>query len=397
MIKYIDEIPLKGQRVLIRVDFNVPMDSYCNIADDNRIRAVLPTINHALDEGAKLILCSHLGRPKGQKTAKFSLRPVSRRLSRLLHKEVKMAPNCVGTQVQGMVEAMADGDVILLENLRFHEGETKNDPEFAAQLAGLADVYVNDAFAVSHRAHASVVGVPALVSTCSAGFLMKRELATFHQAMEDPVRPLIAIIGGSKVSGKLGALKNILSKVDKMLIGGAMANTFLLAQGLDVGRSLAEPDLEESAMGLLGEARGRGVKLYLPVDCVVADRMDPNAETKIVPTQEVPPGWLILDIGPATVALFREALHNGRTIIWNGPMGAFEMDAFSRGTLAIVRAVASSHALTIIGGGDTDVAVHRAGEVDNISYISTGGGAFLALLEGQELPGIAALKACEEK
>ncbi|NDY41738.1 phosphoglycerate kinase [Dissulfurirhabdus thermomarina] len=394
MIRYMDDIQMKGRRVFIRADFNVPLDDFGNITDDNRIRAVLPTINHALDEGAKVILCSHLGRPKGQRVEKFSLKPVARRLSRLLQKEVALAPDCVGPEVERMAAGLGEGDVLLLENVRFHEGETRNDPEFAAQLAALCEVFVNDAFAVSHRAHASVVGIPPLVKDCAGGHLLRAELTYFHRAMEDPARPLVAIVGGAKVSSKLGALENLLARVDKIVIGGAMANTFLMARGYPVGRSLVEPDLVETARKILDRARSNGIRIYLPVDCVVADRMEPNAETKIVPAKEVPDGWMILDIGPATVALFREVLHNARTIVWNGPMGAFEMDAFSRGTLAMVRAVADSYALTIIGGGDTDVAVHKAGEVDNISYISTGGGAFLALLEGKELPGIKALETC---
>ena len=291
-----------------------------------------------------------------------------------------------------MIKAMKPGDIILLENLRFHAGETKNDEELGKELAELADIYINDAFAVAHRAHASVVAVAKYAKECAAGFLMKDELKFFHQSMESPSRPLVAVIGGSKVSGKLEALENLLNHVDKMIIGGAMANTFLKSVNNGVGKSLVEEDLVSVAHCLMGKARDLGVKFYLPIDCVVANTFDPQAETKITTVQEVPKDWMILDIGPATSLLYSEALQNAKTIIWNGPMGAFEMDAFSRGTMAMVRTIADSYALTIVGGGDTDVAVHKAGETSKISYISTGGGAFLALLEGHQLPGVLALE-----
>jgi len=393
-MKNIREIDIKGKKILIRVDFNVPMDEMGNITDDTRIRGVLPTINHALDEGAKIIICSHMGRPKGKRDEKYSLAPVAKRLSRLIDKEVLLAPDCVGPEVEKITAAMADGDVVLLENLRFHPEEQANDPEFAKKLAILADIYINDAFAVAHRAHASVVGVVEHVETCAAGFLLQKEMDYFHRSVSDPRRPLVAIIGGAKVSSKLGALRNLLDRVDKMIIGGAMANTFLRAMGYSVGKSRVEEDLIDTAAELMEKAKSKGVKLYLPVDCIVAERFDPNSETMRTTVQEVPEYWMILDIGPATTTLFSEALENARTIIWNGPMGAFEMDAFSRGTMAMVQRVASSHALTIVGGGDTDVAVHRAGESNNISYISTGGGAFLMLMEGKKLPGVEALERC---
>jgi phosphoglycerate kinase len=370
----------------------VPLDDQCNITDDTRIRGVLPTINYALDEHAKVIIMSHLGRPEGQRQEKFSLAPVAKRLSRLLDKEIKLAPDCIGPEVDALVAAMAPGDVLLLENLRFHNGEKKNDPEFSRQLAKLGDVYVNDAFAVAHRAHASVTGVVEYFKDCAAGFLLQKEMDYFHRSVSDPSRPLVAIVGGAKVSSKLGALRNMIDRVDKMIIGGAMANTFLKAQGYEVGTSRVEDDLLDTANELVAKARNQGVKLYLPVDCIVAEKFDPKAETKRTTTQEVPRNWMILDIGPASTLLFGEALEDARTIIWNGPMGAFEMDAFSRGTMAMVQRLASSHALTIVGGGDTDVAVHRAGESGNISYISTGGGAFLMLMEGKVLPGVAALE-----
>ncbi len=392
-MKNIKDLDIREKRVLIRVDFNVPMDEQGNITDDIRIRGVLPTINYALDEQAKIIICSHLGRPGGKRAGKFSLAPVAKRLSRLINKEVRMAPDCIGPEVREMVARMRPGDVLLLENLRFHREEQENDPEFARQLAGLADIFINDAFAVAHRSHASTVGVVDQVDKCGAGFLLQKEMDYFHRSVSDPRRPLVAIIGGAKVSSKLGALRNLLDRVDKMIIGGAMANTFIKSMGHGVGRSKIEEDLLDTARKLLHKAREHGVKLYLPVDCIVAERFDAKAEIKTTTIQEVPKNWMVLDIGPASTLLFGEALDNARTIIWNGPMGAFEIDAFSRGTMAMVRKVASSHALTIVGGGDTDVAVHRAGESNNISYISTGGGAFLMLMEGKELPGVAALEA----
>ena len=394
---YINEIDIAKKRLFIRVDCNVPLDKNLNITDDTRIRRILPTINYALDEDAMIILASHLDRPKGKRVPEMSLAPVVRRLRRLVHKEVTLAPDCVGDEVEKMVEEMKPGDIIFLENLRFHPGETANDPEFSRKLAKLADIYINDAFAVCHRAHASVVGVPKYTKTCAAGFLLKDELIYFHRALEAPARPLVAVIGGSKVSSKLIALENLLNRVDKLIIGGAMANTFLKAFGYNVGNSFVESELLDIAKKLAKKAKYNGVKLYLPVDCVVAEAMEPHAETKIVPVQEVPAKWYILDIGPATTALFKEALQNARTIIWNGPMGAFEMDAFSRGTMAMVSHIADTYALTIVGGGDTDVAIYKAGAADRFSYISTGGGAFVELLEGKTLPGVAALEECVKR
>jgi phosphoglycerate kinase len=391
-LRYLNDLKIRNKRLLIRVDMNVPLDKNQNITDDNRIRSVLPTINYALDANAKVILCSHVGRPKGKVVPELSLAPVARRLSRLLQKDVQLAPDCVGPEVKKMIAAMKPGDILLLENLRFHPEETKNSDDFGKELAALADIYVNDAFAVAHRAHASVVAVAKYASEVAAGFLMKDELKFFHQSMESPARPLVAVIGGSKVSGKLEALENLLDHVDKMVIGGAMANTFLKSVNYYVGNSLVEEELVSVANCLMRKAKDKGVRMYVPVDCVVATTLDPQAETKITPVQEVPKDWMILDIGPATSLLYSEVLQNAKTIIWNGPMGAFEMDAFSRGTMAMVQSVANSYALTIVGGGDTDVAVHRAGESSKISYISTGGGAFLALLEGSRLPGVAALE-----
>ncbi len=391
-MKNIKDIDINGKKVLIRVDFNVPLDDQGNITDDIRIRSVLPTLNHALDENAAVIICSHMGRPKGQAKPEFSLAPAAKRLSRLIDKEVKLAPDCVGPEVEKMAAELAPGEVLLLENLRFHEEEQANDEEFGRRLGALADVYINDAFAVAHRAHASVVGIPRYVKEAGAGFLLQKELDYFHRSVEEPSRPLVAIIGGAKVSSKLGALTNLLDRVDKMIIGGAMANTFLKSQGLDVGRSKVEEDLLDTARDLVAKARAQGVKFYLPVDCVVAPELAADAETRVVTCQEIPADMMALDIGPASTMLFNEALDDAKTIIWNGPMGVFEVDAFARGTMDMVQTLVRSQALTIVGGGDTDVAVHRAGEVDNISYVSTGGGAFLMLMEGKKLPGVQALE-----
>lgn len=392
-IRYIDDIgDLRGKKVFIRVDFNVPLDENQNITEDTRIRAVLPTINYALDAGAVVVIASHLGRPKGERKPKYSMAPAAKRLSRFLGKEVRLAPDCIGDAVKGIINAMQPGDVLMLENVRFYEGEEKNDDNFAKALANGCDIYINDAFAVSHRAHASVEAITRFFPVVAAGFLMKNEINFFEKAMNNPIRPLVAILGGAKVSGKLEVLENLINKVDKIVIGGGMAFTFIKALGYSVGKSLVDESLIETARNTFELARSKGVKFYLPVDCVVADRFNPEAETKVTTTQEIPDEWMALDIGPATVALFTETLQNAKTIIWNGPMGVFEMDAFSRGTYAMVAAVANSYALTIVGGGDTDSAVHRAGEFAKISYISTGGGAFLELLEGKKLPGIKVLE-----
>ena len=390
-MKSVKDVDIKGKRVLVRVDFNVPLDNQLNITDDARIRAVLTTLRYILDQHSKLIVASHLGRPKGKVKPEMSLSPVSQRLERLLNKQVVMAKDCIGPEVESLVGNMKDGDVVLLENLRFHPEEEKNDDAFAKKLARLCDVYVNDAFAVSHRVNASVVAVTKHVPVSVGGFLLQRELDYFRKAMAEPKRPLVAIVGGAKVSGKLGALENMLHHVDKFIIGGAMANTFLKSNGYDVGKSLVEQDLVETAASIMKKAIENGIKFYLPVDAVTASHFDAKAEIKTVPIQEIPNDWMAMDIGPATIMLYSEVLENAKTIIWNGPMGVFEMDAFSRGTSAMVRSVANSHALSIIGGGDTDVAVHKSGETDRITYISTGGGAFLALMEGKTLPAVAAL------
>lgn len=390
-MKTIKDIDISDKRVFFRVDFNVPMDEHQNITDDSRIRAVLPTLEYALDHNSKLIIASHLGRPKGKPVPELSLSPVAKRLGRLLRKEVIMTTDCIGPKIKALVEKMKTGDIVLLENLRFHPEEKNNDDAFAKALAELCEVYINDAFAVSHRAHASVVAITKYAPVSGAGFLLQKELNYFKRAMADPQRPVVAIIGGAKVSSKLGALENILHHVDKIIIGGAMANTFLKSSGYDLGKSKIEIDLVESAATIMRKAAESGIKFYLPVDAVVASHFDARAEIKIVPIQEIPSEWMIMDIGPATSRLYAEVLYDAKTIIWNGPMGVFEMDAFSRGTFAMANSVANSYALSIVGGGDTDVAVHESGETDRITYISTGGGAFLALLEGKVLPAVAAL------
>lgn len=390
--KSIDQLNIQEKKLFIRVDFNVPMDENGAITDDTRIRAALPTIRYALQHDAKIILASHLGRPKGKPEAKYSLDPVARRLAELLKKEVTLAPDCIGPEVEKMAAAIKPGDVILLENLRFHKEEEKNDPSFAKSLARLAEIYVNDAFAVSHRAHASVEAVTQLFPERAAGFLMKEELQYLNKIMEDPARPLAAVIGGAKVSGKLEVLKNLILRVDKLIIGGGMAFTFLRSAGIEVEKSLVEAELLDTAQEILDTAKKKGVKVYLPVDCVVADRFDPSAQTRITPVQEIPKDWMGLDIGPATTTLFGEALQNTKTILWNGPMGVFEMEPFSRGTYEMVRHIVRSGAVSIVGGGDTDLAVHKSGQAQCISYISTAGGAFLELLEGKTLPGVEALK-----
>ncbi len=385
------EVPLRQKRVLVRVDFNVPLDEQGNIVDDTRIRAALPTINFLLDEDAKVIIASHLGRPKGKVVPALSMRPVARRLKRFLDKEVTLAEDCIGEKVKSLIDQMRPGDVVMLENLRFHEGEEKNDPEFARALASLADAFVQDAFGNCHRAHASMVGIKDFIPVAAAGFLIKKELDYFEKAVTNPMRPVVAMLGGAKVSDKIHVIENLTGKVDKIIIGGAMSFTFLKALGNDVGKSLVEDSMIDEVSRIVEKVHQNGTKFYLPVDFVVAETFNGKAETKVVAFQEIPSNWIALDIGPASTRLFSEVLQNAKTVLWNGPMGAFEIDAFSRGTYAMVEAIANSHALTIVGGGDTDLAFSRAGESHNVSFISTGGGAFLKLLEGKELPGIAAL------
>jgi phosphoglycerate kinase len=387
----IDDVVLRDKRVIIRADFNVPLDDSHQITDDTRIRSTLPTINRAVDDGAKVILCSHLGRPNGTFDPRYSLAPVAKRLGRLMGKDILFAPDCIGPAVEGLVAKMKPGDVLLLENLRFHQGEEENDDNFSKALAALGDVYINDAFGAAHRTHASIVGITKFIPASAAGFLLKKEIEYLEGAVENPVRPFVAILGGAKVSGKIGVIENLGKRVDKVIIGGGMAFTFLKAKGTEIGNSLVENDMLDFAKGIEDHALSRGVKFYLPVDCVVATSHGPGAESKIVPVQEIPKGWYALDIGPASVKLFNEAVQNAKTILWNGPMGVFEIDAYARGTLAMAHAVADAYALTIVGGGETALAVHRAGESENMSFISTGGGAALELLEGKQLPGLTAL------
>jgi len=391
-ISYIDQLKdLSGKKVFIRVDFNVPQDDQGNITEDTRIVGAVQTIRYAMEKGAKVVLASHLGRPKGEKKMKYSMEPAAARLSELLGKKVQQASDCFGPDVDKLIDAMQSGDVVMLENVRFYPGEEANDADFANKLANGCDVFINDAFAVSHRAHASVEAITKIIPVVAAGFLMRNELTYFDKAMSNPVRPLVAILGGAKVSGKLEVLQKLVSKVDKVVIGGGMAFTFLKAMGYNVGKSLVEDELVPVAIKIMADAKENGVKFYLPIDCVVADKFDAKATNFITPVQEIPEGWMALDIGPASATLFAESLRDAKTVIWNGPMGVFEMDAFARGTFAVAEAVGNAYATTIIGGGDTDSAVRKAGIESKVSYISTGGGAFLELLEGKTLPGVNAL------
>ena len=392
-IRYIDQLKdLKGKKVFIRVDFNVPQDDKGNVTEITRIVGAIPTIKYAVEQGAKVILASHLGRPKGEKKSKYTMTPASKRLSQLIGKKVTQAPDCFGPEVDRIIDAMKPGDLVMLENVRFYPGEEKNDPEFARLLANGCEIYINDAFAVSHRAHASVEAITRIIPIVAAGFLMKNEMTFFDKAMHNPVRPLVAILGGAKVSGKLEVLEKLVSKVDKIVIGGGMAFTFLKAMVYEVGKSLVEDELLATAKKIMDKAKRRGVAFYLPVDCVVANAFEATATNFITTVQEIPAGWMALDIGPASATLFAETLRDAKTVIWNGPMGVFEMDAFARGTFEVAEAVGNCYATTIVGGGDTDAAVNKAGVASKVSYISTGGGAFLELLEGKILPGVKALE-----
>jgi phosphoglycerate kinase len=387
----IESVDLRGRRVFVRVDFNVPLGPDGEVTEDARIRAALPTLRHARAHGARaMVVASHLGRPKGGPEPRFSLAPVARRLGALLSEAVLLAPDCVGPTVEAQAGTLPPGGVLLLENLRFHAGEETNDPVFARALARLGDVYVDDAFAAAHRAHASTEGITRYLRPAVAGLLMKQELAALGQIFDAPARPLVAILGGAKVSDKLALIESLLGRVDRLLVGGGMAFTFLRAQGHEVGRSLLEADLVKTARHLLDAARGRGVDFRLPVDTVVAPSPD-AAEGRLVESGAIPPDLMGLDIGPATVRHFAAALGDSRTIIWNGPMGVFERAPFAAGTLALARAVADAPALSVVGGGDTVAAVQMAGVGGRIGYLSTGGGAFLEYLEGRSLPGVAAL------
>jgi len=391
-VKYIDQIELNEKRVLIRVDYNVPLDGSQKVTNDTRILRSLPTIKYALSKNAHVILMSHLGRPEGKATPELSLAPVAKKLSEVFKQNVVLAPDCIGPDVEQRISQMKPKDIILLENLRFHPEEVEGDKAFARKLAELADVYIDDAFGVGHRAHASNVTIVEFAKEFGAGFLMRDEIEYIHKLIGNPNRPLVAVVGGAKVLSKLHILENLVRKVDKIIIGGAMAFTFLHAKGFEVGKSLVEDDLVGTAWRIIDSARERREKFYLPVDCVVAEKLDPQAATKVVPIQEIPAEWMALDIGPATETLFAEALQDAQTIVWNGPMGVFEMDAFSRGTRAMIETMARSPALTIVGGGDTDVAVEKWHATYKMSYISTGGGAFIEMLEGKTLPAIKALE-----
>jgi len=385
--KTVRDIDVRGKRVLVRVDFNVPLKDGA-VADDTRIRAALPTINYLLKQGAALILCSHLGRPKGKAVPELRMDPVAARLAELLGRPVKKLDDCVGPEVEAAAEAMQPGDVILLENTRFHAEERANDPEFARQLAALADVFVNDAFGAAHRAHASTEGVTHYLPAV-AGFLMEKELEFLGRATENPDPPYVAILGGAKISDKIGVIENLLKQCDRLLIGGGMANTFFKAMGFEVGDSLVEDEAVETAGALLKQA---GSTLVLPVDVVIADGFNNEARTRVVAPNEVPPGWRILDIGPKTVTTFESALGGARTVVWNGPLGVFEMPNFAQGTFAVARLLADMHAVTIIGGGDSAAAVRQADLTDRMSHVSTGGGASLEFLEGKVLPCVAVLE-----
>ena len=392
-LQEIKNIDIAGKKVFIRCDFNVPMDEYNNITDDRRIRSALSTIRYCIDNDCSVILASHFGRPKGGFEEKYSLQPIAKRLHTLLKQEIKMAPSIICDETMKMAKDLEAGEILLLENMRFETGETKNDEELSSKLASMADVYINDAFGVSHRAHSSVEGIAKYfdMEHKAAGFLMAKEIKFFHHIVHNPKRPFVSIVGGSKVSGKLEALHNLVPKVDKIIIGGGMAFTFLKALGHEIGKSLVEEDLVPEALKIMQEAKQLGVKLYLPVDVVAAESFSAEAIAKIVTIQEIPKDWMGLDIGPASALLFSEALEDANTILWNGPMGVYEMDKFAKGSTKISHAVANSFATTVVGGGDTADLVRVTGDEDEMTFISTGGGASLELIEGKVLPGVKAL------
>jgi phosphoglycerate kinase len=390
----IENVNLKDKRVLVRVDFNVPLDEKQNITNDIRIKASLPTIRKIIDDGGKAILISHLGRPKGERKPEFSLKPVAKRLSELLNREVKFADDCIGEAVLNEANSMKPGDILLLENVRFHKGETKNDPEFAKQLAQLGDVYINDAFGSAHRAHASTEGVTKFIKTCAAGYLMEKELDYLGTALANPERPYCAILGGAKISGKIDVIKNLMDKIDTLIVGGGMAFTFLKAQGKEIGKSLLEEEKLELAKDILNKFDNSDVKFLLPVDVIVTEEFKNDSPFEAVSADNIPANKMGLDIGPETIKLFNNELLKSKTIVWNGPMGVFEMNNFAKGTFAIAEALAQATqngAITVIGGGDSAAAISKAGLEDKVSHVSTGGGASLEFLEGKTLPGVAAL------
>jgi phosphoglycerate kinase len=392
-LQEIKNINITGKKVFIRCDFNVPMDEYNNITDDRRIKSALNTIRYCIDHDCAIILASHFGRPKDVYEEEFSLKPIAKRLHTLLKQDIIMAHNVIGEDTLELAKNLKSGEILLLENLRFDKGETKNDENFSKALASMADIYINDAFGVSHRAHASVEGITKYFDkdAKAAGFLLAKEIQFFHNIIENPKRPFVAIIGGSKVSGKLEVLHNLVSKVDKILIGGGMAFTFLKALGYNVGKSLVEDDLIPEAISIMEKAKSLGIKFYLPVDVVAAETFDKEAFAKPTTIQEIPKNWMGLDIGPATTLLFSQALEDAHTILWNGPMGVYEMDKFAKGSTKISHAVAASYATTVVGGGDTADLVRITGDEEDMTFISTGGGASLELIEGKILPGVKAL------
>lgn len=390
----IDQVELTGKRVLVRVDFNVPLDENLNITDDIRISESLPTIKKIISENGKAILMSHLGRPKGGPNPKYSLKPTAKRLSELLGKEVKLAPDCIGKETKAMVDSMQNGDVLVLENVRFHPEEEKNDPEFAKQLAELGDVFINDAFGSAHRAHASTEGVTKFIKICAAGYLMQIELDYLGSAIANPKRPYTAILGGSKISGKIDVINNLLDKVDTLIVGGGMAFTFYKAEGKEIGTSLLEAEKIDLAKEVLENVKKSGVKFLLPVDVVAASEFKNDSPSVVVNVDSIPADKMGLDIGPETVKLFSAEIAKAKTIVWNGPMGVFEMDNFAKGTNAVAQALADATAkgaITVIGGGDSAAAITKAGLKDKVSHVSTGGGASLEFLEGKVLPGVVAL------
>lgn len=388
----IDDLQLGGKRVLVRVDFNVPLDKNLKITDDNRIVQALPTIKKVLSENGKAILCSHFARPEGKVVPEMSLKPIAVRLSELLNKPVKLAPDCIGAATEKMVAEMKNGEVILLENLRFHKEETKGDEEFAKKLASLGDVFINDAFGAAHRAHASVSVLTKFFKQTAAGYLMEKEIKFIGGVVENPQKPLVAILGGAKVSDKIKVIENLLDKADKIIIGGAMMFTFLKAQGKNIGSSLVEDDKLEFARSLLEHAKSKGVEFLLPIDAVVAKEFKNDAEHKVVGVDEIEDGWMGLDIGPASVKAFAKALVGVKTVVWNGPMGVFEMENFAQGTIGVCQSIAGLRgAITIIGGGDSAAAAEQLGYADKFSHVSTGGGASLEFLEGKALPGVTSI------
>jgi phosphoglycerate kinase len=388
--KSVADIDVQNKRVLMRVDFNIPFDAQGGIADDSRIRGALPTIHYLRDHDARIVLCSHLGRPDGKVVESLRLTPVAARLSDLLGQPVHTAPDCVGPEAEAAVAALGSADLLLLENLRFHPEEEANDPEFARALAGLADVYVNDAFGTAHRAHASTAGVAAYLPAV-AGFLMLKEIEELGNVLGAPERPLAAILGGAKISSKIGVLQNLVSRVDYLLLGGGIASTFLKARGVDVADSLVEDDYLETARNVMAESERRGVPVLLPADVVVADAFAAGANRQTVAVDAIPAGWRALDVGPETIAAFREALEKCRTVFWNGPLGVAEFPAFAEGSMALALALADLDARVVIGGGETSALVEQADLADRYTHVSTGGGASLEFIEGRELPGVAAL------